>query len=131
MAMGIHQPGFQLLSLVPPQAGSTAPTFADRPCLLPDQLSIYLSTYRFVPAALALEDIVTSTSSSSFSQRLRLRDGASLPLPNSSVPRQSQTKGRPRNSFIRDFRDVAVYPLTLFIIITWLMFVDTSTDPER
>ena len=46
MAMGVRRPGFQLLSLVPPasaQAGT--PTFRDVPCLLPDQIGIYVSVY--------------------------------------------------------------------------------------
>ncbi|WVW79244.1 hypothetical protein I302_101210 [Kwoniella bestiolae CBS 10118] len=44
---GIRRPGFQLLSLIPPQpneyAGST--THADRPCLLPDQSGVYYRVY--------------------------------------------------------------------------------------
>ncbi|KAI0314120.1 Metallo-dependent phosphatase-like protein [Amylostereum chailletii] len=44
MAMGIKRPGFHLLSLASP-AAANAPTFAHRPCLLPDQLGIYLWTY--------------------------------------------------------------------------------------
>lgn len=53
MAMGIKRPGFQLLSLVPPPivpdyaAEFGNKTFADSPCLLPDQLGIY--TTRYVP----------------------------------------------------------------------------------
>ncbi|KIP11652.1 hypothetical protein PHLGIDRAFT_83335, partial [Phlebiopsis gigantea 11061_1 CR5-6] len=46
MAMGVRRPGFQLLSLVPPasvQAGTA--TFGDVPCLLPDQIGIYVSVY--------------------------------------------------------------------------------------
>ncbi|KZT19065.1 Metallo-dependent phosphatase, partial [Neolentinus lepideus HHB14362 ss-1] len=50
MAMGIRRPGFQLLSLAAPQRNVYASvlsgqTVADRPCLLPDQLGIYLSVY--------------------------------------------------------------------------------------
>ncbi|KAJ8489043.1 hypothetical protein ONZ51_g3152 [Trametes cubensis] len=45
MAMGIRRPGYQLLSLIPPSPSSTAQTFAHTPCLLPDQLGIYLSVY--------------------------------------------------------------------------------------
>lgn len=48
MAMGIQQPGFQLLSLAPNQHWSTTKstkTYADTPCLLPGQLEIYLSVY--------------------------------------------------------------------------------------
>lgn len=44
MAMGIRQPGFQLLSLVPPSSNPGS-TFADSLCVLPDQLAIYLSVY--------------------------------------------------------------------------------------
>ena len=44
--MGIRRPGFQLLSLVSPLGvPSGTPTFQDVPCLLPDQLNIYLSNY--------------------------------------------------------------------------------------
>jgi hypothetical protein len=48
MAMGIQQPGFQLLSLFPRQywnATQSTTTYADVPCLLPGQLRIYLSVY--------------------------------------------------------------------------------------
>lgn len=41
MAMGIRRPGFQLLSL----AGGAAPTHADAPCLLPDQIGVYTGVY--------------------------------------------------------------------------------------
>jgi ethanolamine phosphate phosphodiesterase len=46
MAMGVRRPGFQLLSLVSPVGvppGSQ--TLSDVPCILPDQLGIYLSVY--------------------------------------------------------------------------------------
>ncbi|KAJ7268851.1 Metallo-dependent phosphatase-like protein [Mycena haematopus] len=45
MAMGIRQPGFQLLSLVQPQSVVGSSSHADSLCLLPDQLGIYLSMY--------------------------------------------------------------------------------------
>lgn len=51
MAMGVRRPGFQLLSLAAPKrnnaysSASKGETVADRPCLLPDQLGIYLSVY--------------------------------------------------------------------------------------
>ncbi|KAH9892823.1 Metallo-dependent phosphatase-like protein [Cubamyces lactineus] len=44
MAMGIRRPGYQLLSLLPPSS-PTSRSFAHTPCLLPDQLGIYLSVY--------------------------------------------------------------------------------------
>lgn len=48
MAMGIHKPGFQLLTIRPPP--STSPSHADhtildRPCTLPDQLALYIWGY--------------------------------------------------------------------------------------
>ncbi|KAF7321631.1 Metallo-dependent phosphatase [Mycena kentingensis (nom. inval.)] len=45
MAMGIRRPGFQLLSLVPPDPNQTTSSHSDSLCLMPDQLGIYLSTY--------------------------------------------------------------------------------------
>ena len=48
LAHQIRRPGFQLLSLVsPPLTPSPKPpqTFADQPCLLPDQYNIYNSVY--------------------------------------------------------------------------------------
>lgn len=45
MAMGIRRPGYQLLSLIPPTAFPESQTIAHTPCLLPDQLGIYLSVY--------------------------------------------------------------------------------------
>ncbi|KZT67161.1 Metallo-dependent phosphatase [Daedalea quercina L-15889] len=44
MAMGIRQPGFQLLSIGAPPS-RFAPSLATVPCLLPDQLGIYLNVY--------------------------------------------------------------------------------------
>ncbi|TRM70029.1 Metallo-dependent phosphatase-like protein [Schizophyllum amplum] len=44
MAMGIRQPGYQLLSLAAPSAPS-ATSHATTHCLLPDQLRIYLAIY--------------------------------------------------------------------------------------
>lgn len=46
MAMNVRRPGFQLLSLLPKQYWiDDTTTHADQICLMPDQLSIYLSTY--------------------------------------------------------------------------------------
>ncbi|KAJ2914382.1 hypothetical protein MD484_g6022, partial [Candolleomyces efflorescens] len=52
MAMGIKRPGFQLLSLAPPElripleeSDSSGPSYDDAPCLLPDQLGTYLHVY--------------------------------------------------------------------------------------
>jgi hypothetical protein len=46
MVMNVRQPGFQLLSLSPAELRkNNTPTFDHTPCLLPDQLKIYLDTY--------------------------------------------------------------------------------------
>jgi hypothetical protein len=46
MAMGIRRPGFQLLSIKAPTSSQNAiQTLSHQPCLLPNQLSIYLSIY--------------------------------------------------------------------------------------
>ena len=44
--MSVRRPGFQLLSLAPTQLrDQDIPTYKDVPCLLPDQLRIYLNIY--------------------------------------------------------------------------------------
>lgn len=44
--MNVRRPGFQLLSLLPSELRQDGrPTYADRPCLLPDQMNIYLDRY--------------------------------------------------------------------------------------
>ncbi|KAF8967901.1 hypothetical protein BDZ97DRAFT_1801908 [Flammula alnicola] len=46
MVMNVRRPGFQLLSLAPADLRTEDnPTYADKPCLLPDQLRIYLDVY--------------------------------------------------------------------------------------
>lgn len=50
MAMGIKRPGFQLLSVAPPPLNPQNPldrsaNFAHRPCLLPNQINIYIFQY--------------------------------------------------------------------------------------
>jgi len=46
MVMNVRRPGFQLLSLYPTtQRTEDTPSYLDIPCLLPDQLRIYLNIY--------------------------------------------------------------------------------------
>ncbi|KDR75754.1 hypothetical protein GALMADRAFT_69101 [Galerina marginata CBS 339.88] len=46
MVMNVRRPGFQLLSLAPADLRQDGkPTYSDTPCLLPDQLGIYLNVY--------------------------------------------------------------------------------------
>ncbi|WVN91103.1 uncharacterized protein L203_106352 [Cryptococcus depauperatus CBS 7841] len=59
---GIRRPGFQLLSLIPPTLGAdgSIPTYADRPCLLPDQLGVYSQVYLPLAVATALLLLITN-----------------------------------------------------------------------
>ena len=46
MVMNVRRPGFQLLSLAPAELRDhDSPTYKDVPCLLPDQVRIYLNIY--------------------------------------------------------------------------------------
>lgn len=88
MAMGIRRPGFQLLSLIPPE--HSKPTFSDAPCLMPDQLGIYLSIY--VPLILLSLIIVLLFNLNLTPGR---RSGAPIPSPggrahNRTAPAQSR-----------------------------------------
>ena len=60
MAMGISRPGFQLLTLASRTSNSDPPLVADSPCLLPNQLAIYLE--RYLPlAVISLVVLVVSS----------------------------------------------------------------------
>lgn len=183
MAMGIRRPGFQLLSLAPQErwlGTSTHPTHADVPCLLPDQIKIYLSVYIpillvsllvvFISNAIRVYTSRSNTRShrrrSSSPSHIALRpqqngDSSSdeesksaylLPRPASALSpkptlswsfvlvgkRRRITIGsrscaifwgrnsiKPRkqlhgfsSGLARDIRDVAVFPLTLFVVIS-------------
>ncbi|KNZ72874.1 Cell division control protein 1 [Termitomyces sp. J132] len=173
MAMGIKKPGFQLLSLVSPIHGEDdQKTLADVPCFLPDQMSIYLSTY--IPLLLVSLFIVLGSNALRVhtlppkrSRRLssphpRRGDDASedrmtsLPQPVSvrtpksgsrpQIPSSFVLFGRRRHimcfdllrhcltlcrtsrrlnseglwfGFLRDSRDIAVFPLTVFVAISF------------
>ena len=60
MVMNVRRPGFQLLSLLPSDLRQEGkPTHADTPCVLPDQMKIYLE--RYLPLiAISLLAIFTS-----------------------------------------------------------------------
>jgi len=187
MAMGIKRPGFQLLSLAPQgqteDATKIQRTHADVPCILPDQIAIYLSAY--VPLLLvSLFMVLVSnalcvpsktrqlrrrSSSPKTRTTLRFRQSgdssdeehwsdnsshllphpASTPLPKSFMAGRylpiifgrrrrimcsdafclaAGRKTRQQNhgvlsGFIRDTRDVAVFPLSLFVMISlWISF---------
>lgn len=78
MAMGIRRPGFQLLSLVPPSS-NVRKLHADAPCLLPDQLGIYLSAY--IPL------LILSLLILLISNVLRVRTSYQQPRPRESLTR--------------------------------------------
>ncbi|KAG7446241.1 Metallo-dependent phosphatase [Guyanagaster necrorhizus] len=180
MAMGVRRPGFQLLSLVPPNEVSRS-SHANKPCLLPDQIGIYLNIYiplivlslllllvvnlsrtrRLPPWMTSRPSITTNQNfhvgraSSPFFKTLRSRfdvdkdkdfayqsdrNNLSLPLPTSSnLGRRRHIKwqyaccslaaplrvgaSKQRgfiSGFLRDIRDVAIFPLSIFMIVAWI-----------
>ncbi|KAH9942328.1 Metallo-dependent phosphatase [Epithele typhae] len=113
MAMGIRKPGYQLLSLIPPKQYQSGPSFAHQPCLLPNQLSIYLSVYVPFIVITLLALLVSNfrrVSSPPRSVTSPTQDTVNFDLPPPSAwrtkgfPRQAWSKtwtiaigGRPRN----------------------------------
>ncbi|KAK7472742.1 hypothetical protein VKT23_000852 [Stygiomarasmius scandens] len=173
MAMGIRRPGYQLLSLNP-SPGSDA-SYADTPCLMPDQLGIYLSVY--IP--LLILSLLVLLLHSALRSRTWLPNGMShrknrsqsqpklsslvqktldgdadgkMPLPVSSssseVPPYHRglswtftVDGRRRrfsccvlsirssparfaSDFLRDVRDVAFYPISIILLVSFWTFMD-------
>ena len=47
--MGVHRPGFQILSIPSVDFSKTAPAILDHPCTLPDQIGLY--TWMYLPSA--------------------------------------------------------------------------------
>ncbi|GJE94459.1 Metallo-dependent phosphatase [Phanerochaete sordida] len=79
MAMGVRRPGFQLLSLAPPSSvPAGTPAFADAPCILPDQLGIYLAVY--VPLIVLSVLALLLAHAYRVSQAHGARGGPGLPL---------------------------------------------------
>lgn len=81
MAMGIRKPGFQLLS-VPEDDGGRADV-ADKLCLLPDQIGIYLEGYLPLVAltlGVMIVDLVLTRRLRSRSDRRADGEGTILPL---------------------------------------------------
>jgi ethanolamine phosphate phosphodiesterase len=201
MVMNVRRPGFQLLSLAPEQLrDGGVSTYKDVPCLLPDQLRIYLNIYLPLLAVSIIfvcltsnvncsvpgrrspsgeKTSLSSSSSSSSSSLINSNHGdsdklspdnistsRSLPTPIIATHRSTRSRGsrgwrifsqedqdqRPhispnylkvlRYSFwsvrsllnlqrqrrrrqgwlitsLRNIRDIAVFPLGAFVIITW------------
>ncbi|KAF9526601.1 Metallo-dependent phosphatase-like protein [Crepidotus variabilis] len=79
MTMGVRRPGFQLLSLAPAQLRDPKkPTYADEPCLLPDQIQVYLQRY-LVFLVLSLLSVAILNFDLNFSRGSRAQQYAVLP----------------------------------------------------
>jgi hypothetical protein len=136
MAMGIRQPGFQLLS-IPEQDGDNA-SAVDQLCLLPDQIGIYLDRYLPLVAltlAVMIVDLLL-TRKRMGSDRLAEDEGTVLPLHKMGIGRPSGGRwflGRLRRrkragrgligEFARYFVDVAAIPGGAFMVISIVFMV--------
>lgn len=103
MAMGIRKPGFQLISISESDNGG----YADRLCLLPDQLGIYLNVYLpcFIVTVLVL-----------FVGSLQEKRGSILPPPTKWARRRGRDGLGLR--FVKHLGDVGWAPLLVFSIVT-------------
>jgi len=182
MGMGVRRPGFQLLSLAPAELRQTAstPSYADKPCLLPDQVEIYLERYLpllITTILVVLFSIISGIGLSSSAGRTQklvfsMKEDSSSDAEEelSSPPRSSSSPSSPRNHrtlrgrgwaqfqaaatrrepspfpnifhtlwaycprpasplylrrrrlwvrCVRDVRDIAVFPLVAFALVTW------------
>ena len=137
MTMGIRKPGFQLLSV--PQDDKDSPGAADRPCLLPDQIGIYLEGYIPLVAltlVVMIVDLVLMRKVRMGSDR-RDGEGAILPLHKTSIAkplvdwwvsrgyrRRRRRIGRGlMGDFARYFVDVAGIPAGAFMLISVVFMV--------
>ena len=192
MVMNVRRPGFQLLSLYPTtQRTEDTPSYLDIPCLLPDQLRIYLNIYlpllvislvavlvsnlkrrgksyghrrpfsqdtqttfvangdaddsdrddaelrpylngdieQSLPSPISVNHKPTSRSRSAgwfVIQGLNERGSPSFSQPLRALwffwPGKSRTPPHRRgwrHRFMRDVRDIAIFPVGVFIVITW------------
>lgn len=146
--MNVRRPGFQLLSLFPATTWDHVnPTYADVPCLLPDQLGIYLDVY--IPCALVSLFIVIFTAvmrtrTSDHDQKFIVK----LPDPATNPHQRNQTTvvcfGRRRGlrglgclfgnkrfrppskrgllrNILQDVIDIAIFPISIFVIVNVLI----------
>lgn len=149
MAMNVRRPAFQLLSLFPASYWDDLhPTYVDIPCLLPDQLGIYLNVYipcfllSFVIVICAAvtrtrrssrgdtkEHIFTSskylpnpvigTESSSFVECFGNRRRLPLGLGCLFVQRSNKYSKRGLwNHVLHDVGDIGILPIAIFVVIT-------------
>jgi hypothetical protein len=123
IAMGIRQPGFQLLSL----SGKTR-THAHQPCLLPDQVRIYCWVY--APLVLATIVLVTAraltTAPSRYQKHLHKRSSVDL-LPYPTSLQQPRPVPPRRRSYHRlrvaeDLWAVTWPPLGVYMVTALMAF---------
>lgn len=137
MAMGIRKPGFQLLSV--PEDDKDSPGAVDRPCLLPDQIGVYLEGYLPLVAltlAVMIVDLVLMRKAWTGSDRRGDGEGAVLPLHKMNIAkplvdwwslrgyRRRRRIGRGlMGDFARYFVDVAGIPAGAFMLISVVFMV--------
>jgi len=123
IAMGIRQPGFQLLSL-----SNKTRTHAHQPCLLPDQVHIYCWVY--APLVLATIVLVTAralTTAPSCYQKHLQKDSSVDLLPYPTSLRQPRPVPPRRRSYYRlsvakDLWAVTWPPLGVYMVTAFMAF---------
>ncbi|KXN85329.1 Cell division control protein 1 [Leucoagaricus sp. SymC.cos] len=147
MAMNVQRPAFQLLSLFPePYWDDLHPTYADIPCLLPDQLGIYLNIYipfLILSLFIVIVAAVTRTRRSLYGESISMAQNPGqlpdpvtkadnrsasvvcfghrrrLPLGLGNLFRNDRSSKRGLWSHVlRDVGDIAVFPIGVFIVVT-------------
>jgi hypothetical protein len=102
MAMGVRRPGFQLLSLSP-----SPPSSRTTPCLLPDQIAVYLRIY--VPLLLFSLALLAGDTFRRSGQRCEdCMDGLDLDPPRGRLPgpaahKWSRDAGKRRKALLRAY----------------------------
>lgn len=100
--MNVRRPGFQLLSLIPAEMRTEGSlTYADTPCLLPDQLGIYINVYLPFLALSLLAVFLTNAFGSRHTFHNKTSSELDSPLmfqANIEEPEQDDSDGNPRYS---------------------------------
>jgi hypothetical protein len=121
IAMGIREPGFQLLSL-----SDESRTSAHQPCSLPDQLRIYCWVY----ATLAFATIVLVAARAALAppprrQKHAAKSSVELPTYRASLQRPPHAPSRKRSYPLRvvgGLLTIAWLPLAIYVIIAVAVF---------
>ncbi|KAH9176291.1 Metallo-dependent phosphatase-like protein [Lactarius sanguifluus] len=117
IAMGIRQPGFQLLSL-----SGEARTRAHRPCTLPDQLRIYCWVYVPLIFATIVLAAVRAATAPAPSHHWKRDSNYSLELPAYRAPVSRPLPAPPRKQrylrrLVEDVWAIAWPPLAVYVVI--------------